>query len=529
MKKRLVLVTHVFSVAAVMLLACTAPTPELVKEVVTRVVEGTPQVVERPEVTLKVSVAEYADALPDSQQFLQEAMTRVAADLGEEHGMDIEIDIAVQTLPGSIAINCEGLTAQPIPEMDLYLLDSPSALHAFLNHGLDPVPEDVLESVAPFEPSVQAFTHPDGRVLGLAQATGSLLVIYNPEELELPEQLSWEETFEKASQYGMRVPSHSCIAIAAFQSAIGDGLTEDLIFLGGYRDLVPLGEPIVDGLSSLPPPLSGDIEEILADFVDGEVPFVIHSTGFLTKLAEVDRDGSVTVATTRFPSLDYQGGAAHSVGWVVPAGSENAELAWALAEKLTHDPAMLQWGLANGMVPANQEGFDMLTEDPSLVDGLLPEGLFHDSGWTGLLNSTAESTIWRIPPYVPMKDYNDIFLPGGNMMVAAVANDRITLEEATELVEIVRSKLELRFDPQVFFDLGNTYYKTADYNRAIVDFDQAILLDSQYAEAYCGRGMAYAELGKREEAISDLEMALELGLDPGLEQETEKLLEELKQ
>jgi hypothetical protein len=41
-------------------------------------------------------------------------------------------------------------------------------------------------------------------------------------------------------------------------------------------------------------------------------------------------------------------------------------------------------------------------------------------------------------------------------------------------------------------------------------------------------GLAHTEIGEREEAIADFERALDLGLDPGLEQEAESLLEELK-
>jgi tetratricopeptide (TPR) repeat protein len=41
------------------------------------------------------------------------------------------------------------------------------------------------------------------------------------------------------------------------------------------------------------------------------------------------------------------------------------------------------------------------------------------------------------------------------------------------------------------------------------------------------RGAIYAEKGERERAISDLERALELGLDPNLKQNAESLLEEL--
>jgi tetratricopeptide (TPR) repeat protein len=45
--------------------------------------------------------------------------------------------------------------------------------------------------------------------------------------------------------------------------------------------------------------------------------------------------------------------------------------------------------------------------------------------------------------------------------------------------------------------------------------------------AFYGRGVAYADIGEREEAIADLETALDLGLSPEAEQQAEELLEEL--
>ena len=404
-------------------------------------IETVIETTELPVTALKVSVAEFPDALPGREQALEEAIARAASELGEERGMGVEVEIDVRTLAGSVGSNCEGQANFMIPENDLYLLDSPSALHAFQDHELLPVPDDILESIDPFEPSVWAFTDPEGQVLGLAQATDALMVIYNPEVLgELSEQPSWGEMAEWASQYGLAVPAHSCIAIAAFQSAAGEELTEDLIFQGGYQDLVPLCAPIVDQVAQLDNVFAAELQEILTAFIDQAAPLIIHNTGFMAKLAETGYEGPV--ATTRFPILNHQGGAAHSAGWVVPAASSNPELAWALAEKLTRDPAMLQWGLANGMAPMNQAGFDTLLQDPSRADRLLPPELLHKAGLEGLRNSTAEAMAWRIPAYVPIDAYNEIFLPAGHKMIADVANEKISLDEATEQIERARSKLE---------------------------------------------------------------------------------------
>lgn len=60
------------------------------------------------------------------------------------------------------------------------------------------------------------------------------------------------------------------------------------------------------------------------------------------------------------------------------------------------------------------------------------------------------------------------------------------------------------------------------------DLNQAIQLDDGNVGAYLFRGMIWAERGRRVEAITDLETALELGLEPDLEQEAQSLLGELQ-
>ena len=376
MKKSFISMTNILFLVTMLFSACAAPTSEVVEKKVTEVIEVDKVVeVERVAAPLRVSVAQFPDALPRSEEFLKQAMTSAASELGEELGTSVEVEFEVRTLAND---PCGPGTNAALPEYDLYLLDSPSALYAFQDHALMAVPTEIVSAVNPFEPGILAFTHPVTQVVGLPQAIIPLVTIYRPDILgkRLPEELSWEEAIELVEEHGLRVPEHPCIAAAAIHSALGPDLTEDLIFLGDYMNLVPEYASEVDELLSQLRAPAADSSEIVRDFKEGTAPLVIHRGDFLIKLAEDGYNGPV--ATTRFPQLEYQGGASHCVGWIVPAASSRPELAWALAEKLTRDPAMLQWGLANGMAPANQAGFDALMEDPSLAVGLLPEGLFDD-------------------------------------------------------------------------------------------------------------------------------------------------------
>jgi tetratricopeptide (TPR) repeat protein len=67
----------------------------------------------------------------------------------------------------------------------------------------------------------------------------------------------------------------------------------------------------------------------------------------------------------------------------------------------------------------------------------------------------------------------------------------------------------------------------AELDSAIEEYTEAIALEPQDAEAYYLRSIAYTQTGQREDAIADLERALELGLSPDAEQHTEEVLEEL--
>ena len=60
------------------------------------------------------------------------------------------------------------------------------------------------------------------------------------------------------------------------------------------------------------------------------------------------------------------------------------------------------------------------------------------------------------------------------------------------------------------FQRGEDYVAQGDHEKAIGQYDQAILLDRQYASAYYHRGIAYAALGQYERAIQDFDEAIRL-------------------
>lgn len=63
---------------------------------------------------------------------------------------------------------------------------------------------------------------------------------------------------------------------------------------------------------------------------------------------------------------------------------------------------------------------------------------------------------------------------------------------------------------QNYLDLGATLWYNRDYQGAYNAYNQAIIIDSNYAEAYCGRAYALQDLGRYQEAVNDYSKAIEI-------------------
>lgn len=61
-----------------------------------------------------------------------------------------------------------------------------------------------------------------------------------------------------------------------------------------------------------------------------------------------------------------------------------------------------------------------------------------------------------------------------------------------------------------WYEKGYSFW-AVNYEDAIVAFSKAIELNPRYAEAFKNRGLAYAILGNRSQAIADLKIAAKLG------------------
>jgi tetratricopeptide (TPR) repeat protein len=64
--------------------------------------------------------------------------------------------------------------------------------------------------------------------------------------------------------------------------------------------------------------------------------------------------------------------------------------------------------------------------------------------------------------------------------------------------------------PSAYYNRGLAYYNQQKYAQAIADYNKAIELDPNDADAYYNRGIAYADQQEYAQAIADYNKAIEL-------------------
>jgi len=98
-------------------------------------------------------------------------------------------------------------------------------------------------------------------------------------------------------------------------------------------------------------------------------------------------------------------------------------------------------------------------------------------------------------------------------------------QAVTEFNKAIELDLEYA---EAYNNRGNAYWNKGNFDRAIADYDKAIELDPEYAEAYSNRGFVCYLKGELTKAISDLEKCLELSDDPRVIAKAQQLLDQLR-
>ena len=101
------------------------------------------------------------------------------------------------------------------------------------------------------------------------------------------------------------------------------------------------------------------------------------------------------------------------------------------------------------------------------------------------------------------------------MILAHVLNSRGMAQERLENFEQAKADYNkaIAINPEyanAYNNRGNIKLKQADYNGAIKDYNRAIELNPQFVEAYCNRGIAKENLGDYSEAMENFDRAIEI-------------------
>jgi tetratricopeptide (TPR) repeat protein len=107
----------------------------------------------------------------------------------------------------------------------------------------------------------------------------------------------------------------------------------------------------------------------------------------------------------------------------------------------------------------------------------------------------------QIISFVPPKTYEAAF----QELLHALGLATSKSSTATQKVSVTPHKTK-----EQWLNEGDSHFASMQYEQAIADYDRALQLDPQYAEAYHKRALAYFALNKYEQAIVDYDRALQL-------------------
>jgi hypothetical protein len=372
-------------------------------------------------------------------QPLRDSLNNAAVQIGKDLGLPVELSVE----PYPLTMYAGGPICA-IPWMvgfdgyDAVLLDSNSALTAFHDQAFASIPMDLFQGYLSTVSSEvgNAFSDPRGTLVGVVQATSPGMIIYNPDRMgpdafKLQETVRFEDMLSLTENHPLALPPYPAIAMILLQSAMPDLTFEQMLDPGLY-DRIPQGFLMtLDALLARDRAnrniYAADQMEIAQWFYDGKIDWTMDDSRFLAALKQLKYEGPVAVA--RLPRGLAQGAGAMGVSWVVPAASQNQELAWALIAQVVQEPGASQWALANGMVPASQPGFEQgLTA--GFARQLLPPGLLAgDPKLSAMAGIARDSKMWLLPAGLSAEQYQNLYLTANDLFVGLVAGD-LTLNDA---------------------------------------------------------------------------------------------------
>jgi hypothetical protein len=401
----------------------------------TNAVEPTtaPAVETPPILRISIAQAPLPINLVDLQKNLWNELEKDSTNTMIKSGTPVQFE---QSMPRTMAglIGCQTLMMPPTGEFDLYLMDSSLTRQAEKTQTFQPVPGEIYAATSGAEIGIaQAYQDASGQVFGIPVATIPMMLIYNPEMLGvLPQPVTIEMIVGLSDKYPIWVPEHGGIGIALTHSLVGEGFKPEIFLDPAFYKQLGEYDQLYERYRSMGAGKSASTEEILKAFTNQEIAWTVHSSGFLSLLAQAGYEGAVAVAP--FPVVKQQGGSAIAWAWVVPAESKQPELAWQAAYQMTQNPALQRWFLLNGALPVRPAEFERLMVDPGLK-GLLPSYMLKNQieSLKQLEVIAAQSPAWQVPANVSLDFYNQRILVEGDKIAAQIVNGTYSPSAAGEV------------------------------------------------------------------------------------------------
>jgi tetratricopeptide (TPR) repeat protein len=110
-----------------------------------------------------------------------------------------------------------------------------------------------------------------------------------------------------------------------------------------------------------------------------------------------------------------------------------------------------------------------------------------------------------------------LFVPFGFIVLFCLGNKSLTRDASGNSIADYNKAIELNPNhADAYYKRGDAYDEMGEYGKALADYGKAIGLNPNDALAYCNRGCAYGEIGEYEKAIADYNKAIELNPNDAL-------------
>jgi Tfp pilus assembly protein PilF len=104
-----------------------------------------------------------------------------------------------------------------------------------------------------------------------------------------------------------------------------------------------------------------------------------------------------------------------------------------------------------------------------------------------------------------------LFVPFGFIVLLFLENKSLTHDASGNPIADYNEAIELNPNhADAYYKRGDAYDELGEYEKAIADYNKAIELDPNHALAYLNRGCAYGEIGEYGKAIADYNKVIEL-------------------